>query len=127
MRICAHEDIERALRDGHCLVVDVREAAEFEAVHIEGAFSYPLSALAGSGLSHEKCVYLVCRSDARARRAAAILEKQGHLGIMVLEGGLEAWIRSGRPVVRAPRKTGRLERFLRSLFRGGPPDGRAAR
>ncbi len=39
-----------------------------------------------------------CGHGERAMTAASILERAGHHGISVIEGGLDAWQRLGRPV-----------------------------
>lgn len=94
MKPCSPEELQLALKDkDQCLVVDVREPAEFEAEHVPGSLNLPLSGLASSapGLARDKRIYLVCRSGARSSEAARLLAKAGFSGLRVLEGGLLNW------------------------------------
>lgn len=77
------------------LVLDVRSEAEFAAGSLPGAHNTPLDrleqALADLELElHERDVVLVCRSGARAQRAADALAASGASSLKVLDGGLEA-------------------------------------
>lgn len=88
------------------LLIDVRENDEYSAEHIEGSIHIPLSSFgqkAGPLLKSlgGRPVLLVCRSGKRAGIAAA---EAAHLecesAIEVLPGGMEEWVRQGKPVVR---------------------------
>ncbi len=97
-------------------LVDVRTPVEYEAVHLKGARSMPLDEITrravedafGSG----KPVCLVCKSGARATKACEKLEKQGLTELVVVEGGTNACIEAGLPLVRG-RETISLERQVR--------------
>ncbi|MFG1949240.1 rhodanese-like domain-containing protein [Nonomuraea sp. NPDC048826] len=102
--------------DPDVLVVDVRTPAEFGAAHIDGAINLPLDQVdahlrrivtdAGGRL------LLICQSGNRAERARAALSDAGLSDVMVLDGGMNAWIAAEAPVNRGrPRWT--LERQIR--------------
>ena len=60
------------------LLVDVREADEFQRGHIPGAVNEPLSGIAHTALPTDKPLYLYCLRGTRSRRAAGILKKMGY-------------------------------------------------
>lgn len=76
-------------------VLDVRSPAEYEGVHIPGAYNVPLDTLgehAEDIQRHvEEPVVLVCRSGMRASQAEQRLAGAGMGNIKVLEGGMLAW------------------------------------
>lgn len=116
MRTCRVEDVEKALSQSGCQVIDVREPAEHGAAKIAGTTNLPLSALgpqSAEGLHKDRPVYLVCRSGARARQAAERLQRMGFGDLRVLEGGIQAWTDSGHAVVQAPSTVWNLERQVR--------------
>jgi rhodanese-related sulfurtransferase len=102
-----HDPAElRSLLDGkdHPVVIDVRQPEEFRAGHIPGAVNVPLGSLAGRAedLARSHCaVVVVCLSDMRSRRAAAILRSSGLQKVSFLPGGTAAWRSIGYPVQRA--------------------------
>jgi SulP family sulfate permease len=75
------------------LVVDVREAREFQQSHIPEARLVPLSILLGkaSELPPDRPIVFVCRGGRRSTRAAFLVQKQGHKDVAVLQGGMLAW------------------------------------
>jgi len=85
-------------------LVDVRTPAEFTAVHLTGARSLPLERLEGAALrdlaSDKAPCVLICASGRRADLARAKLSAAGAAEPQVLEGGMNAWIQAGQPVVR---------------------------
>lgn len=107
--------------DPDVLVVDVRTAAEFETVHIDGAINLPLDQVdahlrqiaAGAGGK----LLLICQSGNRATQAQRKLAAAGLSDAIVLSGGMNSWIASGAPVVRGRQKWS-LERQVR-LVAGG--------
>ncbi len=85
-------------------LLDVRSPAEFEGVHIPGAYNVPLDTLgehAAEIKRHvEHPVVLVCRSGMRASQAEQKLAAAGMGNVKVLEGGMMAWERTGGDVNR---------------------------
>ena len=101
------------------LVVDVRSAAEYEAVHIRGSHHVPLATLAEHTTelaAHlddpEHPLVLVCQSGARAEQARQHLAAVGLDRAHVLDGGVPAYSAAGGDVVRG-RRAWALERQVR--------------
>jgi rhodanese-related sulfurtransferase len=88
-------------------LLDVRTPAEYEAAHVEGAKLLPLDQLDASAyLSQRKSdgpIYLLCHSGSRAAKAAEKFKQAGFDGCVVVEGGTEACIAAGLPVIRGSR------------------------
>ncbi|MEV0899507.1 rhodanese-like domain-containing protein [Actinoplanes sp. NPDC049802] len=89
--------------DDRLRLLDVREPAEFEAVHIPGAYNVPLHLLRehrGELSRHLGQVVLVCRSGMRAAQAEGLLNGVGMSNVHVLDGGMQAWQAAGGTVNR---------------------------
>ena len=99
--LTATQAVQRINRD-KAVVIDVRDAAEFAAQHVQGAKNLPLAELAsrlpGEVKNKATPVILVCASGARARRAAAEAKKLGYEQSASLAGGVKAWLDAGLPV-----------------------------
>jgi rhodanese-related sulfurtransferase len=80
-------------------VLDVREPAEWQAGHIEGALHMPLSTLPlrVSELPEGE-ILVVCRVGGRSAQACMYLGQQGH-AVINLAGGMLEWEAAGRPMV----------------------------
>jgi rhodanese-related sulfurtransferase len=97
-------------------LVDVRSATEFATAHLPGAMNIPLEQieLRIADLNASGPVVLVCQAGTRAHMAADLLagsEKE----LLVLEGGTDAWIKAGYPVVRNTAARWALERQVRLI------------
>ncbi|HYO19401.1 MAG TPA: rhodanese-like domain-containing protein [Dermatophilaceae bacterium] len=97
--------LEQWLTDGsEVRVLDVRSPAEFEGVHIPGAYNVPLDTLGEHAEDIQRHVdepvVLVCRSGMRASQAEQRLAGAGMGNVKVLEGGMMAWERTGGKVNR---------------------------
>jgi len=75
-------------------VVDVREPREFIRGHVPGAHSIPLPKIMADQivLPNDRQIVLVCRSGRRSRRAAWALQRSGCMNVVILKGGMLAWI-----------------------------------
>lgn len=88
------------------LIVDVRGADEFTGPlgHIDGAVNLPLDRLEARADSldapRDRDIVLVCRTDKRSARAAAILAERGFGRVVVLRAGMEGWNAAGLPLSR---------------------------
>jgi len=84
------------------LVLDVRNADEFNKGHILNARNMPLSQLdariAEIEKLKEKPVIVACESGNRSGAAAAALRKRGFARVFNLSGGIGAWQQAGLPV-----------------------------
>lgn len=84
------------------LVLDVRDAGEYEAGHIAGARHVPERQLADRLKELEKFrdkpVIVACRSGARSSVAVQVLRRNGFKQAVNLSGGMGAWEQAGMPV-----------------------------
>jgi rhodanese-related sulfurtransferase len=106
---------EALVMDPDARLLDVRTPAEYQTVHIAGAYNVPLDTLAEHAREIHNVqdpVILVCQSGQRARTADEALRKGGMPNLHVLEGGVNGWIAAGQPVVRAAGRIP-LERQVR--------------
>lgn len=85
--------------------LDVRQLAEWQAGHIDGALHIPLTQLSGrlAQLPRGKTIITVCRSGHRSGIAARTLTRAGH-DVLNLKGGIHAWTRAGLPLSTDKRK-----------------------
>lgn len=97
-------EAERRLREDPAapLLVDVREANEFEEVRAPGAVLVPMSAFAArSGeLPADRPLMVVCHLGGRSAAAAGFLIRSGRSDVVNVGGGMDAWERAGLPVRR---------------------------
>ncbi len=89
--------VHRWLRDGDALLIDVREANEFENERIPGALLMPLSFLDVGTFPRIRGqkVVLLCSAGKRSAAAAKQLWQAGHPRPFNLQGGLGAWKEAG--------------------------------
>jgi rhodanese-related sulfurtransferase/rubrerythrin len=83
-------------------LIDVRQSAEYEQVHIAGAKLIPLAEIPGRAgeIDRSKPTILYCRSGNRSRAAAAHLLNAGFTDVVSMDGGILAWqgfVASGPP------------------------------
>ncbi len=78
-------------------MLDVREAAEWQAGHAPTARHLPMSEFTGriDELPGDDPLYVVCRSGARSAQVVAYLTGKGYHAVNV-EGGMQAWAGAGR-------------------------------
>lgn len=87
-------------------IIDVRTAAEFQAIHIPSARLVPLDALdphqvmASRTDDANEPLYLVCQSGSRTSEAWKRFASAGFNNVVCLDGGTQAWERAGLPVER---------------------------
>ncbi len=113
------ERVKECMERGDCaMLLDVRTPGEHRAIHAIGAKNIPLDTL-GAEACKQLCaetgqgkVYVICKSGGRARMAAQKLIDAGHGNICVVEGGTDAWEKSGLPVERGKAAMS-LERQVR--------------
>lgn len=97
-------DVQQAatLQSGGALLLDVREADEYAAVHAPGSTLIPLGQLAQRmlelGSDKNRPILLICRSGRRSAAALKILEQAGYSALQNVEGGMLAWQKMGLPV-----------------------------
>ena len=93
----------REKRDEYSFL-DVRKEYEFQAGHIDGAVHITLQELPArfGELDTSRPVVVTCQVGQRSGLAAQFLASQG-IEAYNLEGGLEAWVREGYPLVGESR------------------------
>ncbi len=81
------------LENEEIMLLDEREASEYEGGHVEGAVNAPLSSLDANQLSYpkDKPIYVICRSGNRSAQAASQLQDAGYTEIYDVSGGMMAW------------------------------------
>jgi rhodanese-related sulfurtransferase len=92
------EDVKRGIREGSILIVDVREPHEFDAGHIPGSVSNPLSSFDPSSLPEDKRIVFSCAAGVRSLRAIEFAQAAGRDIREHYKGGIKDWIASGEPV-----------------------------
>jgi len=99
-------------------LIDVRTPVEFREVHLAAARNVPLDQLdpaafhaARNGAADEP-LYFICRSGGRGGQACEKFLKAGYANVFNVEGGTQACIAAGLPVVRGSKAVS-LERQVR--------------
>ena len=96
-------------------IIDVRTPGEYGEVHAEGARCLPLDRISQSDVEAAckedgtDCAYIICKSGARAQQACS---KLNGMPVVLVEGGTDAWVNDGLPVVRGKAHMS-LERQVR--------------
>lgn len=86
------------------LLLDVREPGEYAEVHAKDALLIPLGQLQSRvgeiAQYKDKPVTVICRSGRRSAHGVEILRSAGFTQVANVEGGTNAWLGAGLPVVR---------------------------
>jgi len=108
------QDLQRLIdSEPRLTLVDVRSASEFAAGHLPQAMNIPLEEAdvriddLGTGP-----VALLCQSGNRAGMACELLRSH-HPNLLVVEGGTDAWLRAGGPIVATSAVRWSLDRQVR--------------
>ncbi|HUW97917.1 MAG TPA: rhodanese-like domain-containing protein [Acidiferrobacter sp.] len=100
-KVSSQEAVQLINRQGG-VVLDVREAAEFQSGHIPRAINIPLGEVMSRGPElkkfKERPVIICCASGSRSARAAAVLKKDGFTSVHNLAGGVSAWRSHNLPI-----------------------------
>jgi len=104
-QITVHQ-LHEQLRARHDLrMLDVREASEWNAGHIEGArhmtYKYLSWQLDRLDLKPEDAIAVVCQGSVRSSTACSILKMKGYRNLRNVIGGMSAWRAAGLPTVDA--------------------------
>jgi rhodanese-related sulfurtransferase len=100
------QDLSALLGSQDLDVVDIRDESEWAAGHLPEARSLPLDLLRAdpdAALPRKDGLVFVCAKGVRSLTAAKLAERLGYTTIYNLEGGTNAWARSGRQLVTAQR------------------------
>lgn len=97
-----------------CVLIDVREPAEFETGHIPGAINIPRGVLEFQVEAHpavanvgdpalaqkSRPLLVYCRTGGRAALSALNLQRMGFTDVSSISGGITGWTDAGLPVVQ---------------------------
>jgi len=91
-------EADEMMNDG-AAVIDVREPHEYSAGHVPGAKLIPVNTVytKRDELPRDKDLIFVCAVGQRSARACEMAAAAGLTRLYNLEGGTDAWIKSGMP------------------------------
>jgi rhodanese-related sulfurtransferase len=93
------DDGHRMVEEG-AMLLDVREADEWDAGHAPAAAWIPMGELSGRAdeLPRDRAIVAICRSGSRSRVVAEALRGAGYEAVN-LDGGMRAWAGEDLPVI----------------------------
>lgn len=96
----------QAAKDPALVVLDVRTPAEFAAGHVPGAINIPhdqVEARLGElAPLRDKDIVVYCGAGRRAALALEVLGRHGYPKLSHLDGDMQGWVGTGRPVEKSP-------------------------
>jgi hydroxyacylglutathione hydrolase len=100
-RSAAPSQLQASIEKGDVTLIDVRAATEFHAGHIDGAEHRFLGTLLRNmeSLRKDRPVVTQCLAGGRSAIAASLLQRAG-FDVVNMQGGYQAWVESGLPVIR---------------------------
>lgn len=86
------EEFSNQFKIGESIVIDVRKESEYEAEHIEEAYSKPLAYINDwiKDIQPKEHFFLHCAGGYRSMMAASILQARGYRNFTEVEGGMNA-------------------------------------
>lgn len=86
------EQFEKEVKIGESKVIDIRKESEYEAEHVEEAYSRPLASINEwiKDINPEEHFYMHCAGGYRSMMAASILQARGYRNFSEIEGGFNA-------------------------------------
>lgn len=90
-------------------LVDVRAPVEFQEVRAVMAHNVPLDVLDSHtvmrhrNVTAEKPLYVICKSGSRGAKAQQKFHDTGFDNVVNVEGGTDAWVAAGLPVIRGKK------------------------
>jgi rhodanese-related sulfurtransferase len=96
-------ELRERLQQGEPLVVlDVRQAHEWQTGHVPGAVLREAGDLPCGGLAipRDRPIAAHCNHGERAATALSVLERQGHTNLELIAGGMDEWRAAGGDVER---------------------------
>jgi hydroxyacylglutathione hydrolase len=99
--------LERAAPADAPLVIDVRQANEYEAYHLPGSINIAAGSLPErlDELPSDHPIVTICAAGLRAGLAASILRSSGFEDVSWVASGVPAWRAAGHPIVRGDQPT----------------------
>ena len=112
------ERLAELSRQGSIDLIDVRTPIEFREVHATIARNVPLDELDPHTVNKQRTgkpntpLYLICKAGSRGAKACQKFTNATYSDVVNVEGGTDAWVEAGLPVVRG-KKIISLERQVR--------------
>jgi len=104
MKTKGRDEILGKLKDrpGRTLLIDVRDREDYEAEHIRGALSIPITELtmrAAKSFDKDREIIVYCQAFdcPLSAQAAKVLDRMGFTDVVDYEGGLNDWKEAGYP------------------------------
>jgi len=97
------QELYKRMQDGNApMIVDVRLPTEWMGLRIGNVVNMPLNQLSelAAKLDPNEPVVTVCNSAFRSSMGIGVLERRGFKKVASMEGGSEAWIEAGLPVIQ---------------------------
>lgn len=98
------EFIEKSKSSQKPLLVDVRYLWEYQIDHVPGAVNASYVTISGSKIlddrDKDELIVVYCETGVRSRIAQAILKQAGYKNIKRLDGDIQAWRKSGLPLIK---------------------------
>jgi rhodanese-related sulfurtransferase len=95
------ENALEELQKGLAIFVDVREESEFmiEFIPLNDVFHFPMSAIINNlkNIPADKPIIIVCQGGVRSAKVANMLNRNGFVNSVNLDGGLKTWKAKGLP------------------------------
>ena len=93
------EEFEKEVKIGESKIIDVRKESEYEAEHVEEAYSRPLASINEwvKDINPEEHFFMHCAGGYRSMMAASILQARGYRNFSEVEGGFNAISKTNVP------------------------------
>lgn len=99
------ENFKNKIKKGGLMILDVRTPQEYADGHIKNAINIDWNnpeefQLKAAQLRKTKPLYLYCHSGVRSQKAYDWLKLNGFVNVVGLDGGMEAWKKAGKRVLK---------------------------
>ena len=106
-------DLDETMREREVMLLDVREPAEYEAMHIPGSINVPRGVLETACEydyeetlpelveARDKEIIVICRSGNRSVFVCDVMQMMGYNNVSSLKTGLRGWADYEQPMVNA--------------------------
>ena len=106
-------DLEELLQEREVMLLDVREPAEYDAMHIAGSINVPRGVLETACeydyeetvpelvAARDKEIIVICRSGNRSVFVCDVMQQMGYRNVSSLKTGLRGWFDYEQPLVSA--------------------------
>ena len=110
-------DLEEIMQEREVMLLDVREPAEYEAMHIPGSLNVPRGILETACEydyeetqpelveARDKEIVVICRSGNRSVFVCDVMQLMGYNNVSSLKTGLRGWADYEQPLINAKGKT----------------------